>query len=147
MAFLVDTNVLLRLAASKDDRHLAARRAIEALQGRGEELVTTGQNLIETWNVAARPADRNGFGRTPEEANRLVVSLGRGFPRLAEPTDAFDRWLALVVRFGVSGVQVHDARLVAVMLAHEITDILTFDARDFQRYSEVGIRATNPAGF
>ncbi len=97
--------------------------------------------------MATRPADRNGLGRTPEAANRLVVSLGRGFPRLAEPADAYDRWLALVVRFGVSGVQVHDACLVAVMLAHEITDILTFDARDFRRYAEVGIRATDPAGF
>lgn len=144
MAYLVDTNVLLRLAASKDAFHVAARSAAESLKRRGETLITTSQNLIETWNVATRPADSNGLGHTPEEANRLIGRLERGFPRLADPVDTYERWRELVVRFRVSGVQAHDARLIAVMIANGIGYILTFNTRDFQRYTEVGIQATDP---
>lgn len=35
------------------------------------------------------------------------------------------------------GVNVHDARLVAAMLVHGLTDILTFNTKDFARYSEI----------
>lgn len=114
------------------------------LKGRGETLQTTSQNLIETWNVATRPQSKNGLGHTPEEAHRLVTALERGFPRLGDTADTYDRWRELVVRFGVSGVQVHDARLVAMMLAHDIANILTLNTRDFRRYAEIGIQATDP---
>ena len=36
----------------------------------------------------------------------------------------------------------HDARLVATMLVHGVTDLLTLNDRDFSRY--VGIRAVHP---
>jgi predicted nucleic acid-binding protein len=38
---------------------------------------------------------------------------------------------------GVSGVQVHDARLVAAMRVHGVKRILTFNERDFARYADV----------
>ena len=45
----------------------------------------------------------------------------------------------------VSGVQVHDARLVASMIAHNVTRILTFNVTDFERYADEGIEVVNPA--
>ncbi len=51
-------------------------------------------------------------------------------------------WRRLVVKYRVSGVQVHDTRLVAAMLVHGITHILTFNPNDFARYPE--ITAVNP---
>lgn len=48
------------------------------------------------------------------------------------------------MRFGVSGVKVHDARLVALMLTNDIVRILTFNAADFRRYQVLGIRAIDP---
>lgn len=144
MVILVDTNVLLRLAAPKDAHHLAARRATGLLKNDGDSLVTTSQNLIETWNVATRPADRNGFGHSPLAAERLVTGLEAAFPLLTDPPDTFERWKGLAARYAVSGVQVHDARLVAVMQANGIMSILTFNARDFERYSDLGIRTLNP---
>jgi len=50
----------------------------------------------------------------------------------------------LVLGFGVSGVQVHDARIVAAMLVHQVTHISTFNASDFARYSSIGIIAVDP---
>jgi predicted nucleic acid-binding protein len=46
-------------------------------------------------------------------------------------------WRRLVVKHSVSGVQVHDARLVAAMLAHGVPHLLTLNDRDFKRHSEI----------
>jgi len=35
----------------------------------------------------------------------------QAFSRLPESPEAYDRWRDLVVRFGVSGVKVHDAQV------------------------------------
>ncbi len=47
LAFLVDTNVLLRLVASADPLHVAAIASIHALEEDSEELYASGQNFIE----------------------------------------------------------------------------------------------------
>ena len=49
-----------------------------------------------------------------------------------------------VVEYGVSGVQVHDARLVAAMIFHNVKHILTFNGQDFRRYADEEIVAVNP---
>jgi predicted nucleic acid-binding protein len=142
VACLVDTNILVRLAVPSDPYHLSARHAIEALQE--EELYTASQNYIELWNVATRPVEQNGLGQTTAVADQLLRSFEQAFLRLPEPTDVYDRWRQLVVRFEISGVKVHDARLVALMLANDIVRILTFNAADFRRYGVLGIRAIKP---
>jgi hypothetical protein len=50
-----------------------------------------------------------------------------------------------VLMFRVSGVQVHDARLVAAMKIHRVSHILTFNTDDFVRYAPEGITAVDPA--
>lgn len=50
----------------------------------------------------------------------------------------------LGLRIGVSGMRVHDARLVAAMLAHGLTHILTFNVKDCQRYVPLGMTVVHP---
>jgi hypothetical protein len=38
---------------------------------------------------------------------------------------------------GISGKNAHDARLVAAMIVHGVSSILTFNAKDFTRYAEI----------
>ena len=45
----------------------------------------------------------------------------------------------LLVRYRVRGVQVHDARLAALMIANGVEEILTFDRNDFTRYREITV--------
>jgi predicted nucleic acid-binding protein len=142
MAYLADTNCLLRWAQPHHPLYTVARSAITELQRRGEQVFITPQNLIEFWNSATRPVDRNGFGFTPAQTDREVTRLEQLF-RLAPDTAAiYGEWRQLVVAVGVSGVQVHDARLVAVMRVHGLTHILTFNTQDFVRYP--GITPVHP---
>ncbi|MBO3459118.1 hypothetical protein G7B40_011835 [Aetokthonos hydrillicola Thurmond2011] len=46
-------------------------------------------------------------------------------------------WRRLIVEYRVSGVKVHDTRLVAAMCVHGVTDIITFNTNDFTRFTEI----------
>ena len=48
-----------------------------------------------------------------------------------------EEWRRLLVTHGVSGVQVHDARLAAAMRVHGVKRILTFNDRDFTRFTHI----------
>ena len=145
MVYLTDTNVLLGVAHPADSRYPIAQVAVHKLWANAHELQTTSQNFAEFWNVSTRPTDRNGFGRTPFETNQLLQRLERLFPLLPDSPDVYPVWRRLVVDHRVSGVQVHDARLVATMLVHDVTHILTFNTQDFTRYAPEGIIAVDPS--
>jgi len=72
-------------------------------------------------------------GRAAEELNRIEAL----FPLLDDVPPIYRHWRTLVEREGVIGRQVHDARLAAVMLAHAVTHILTFNTDDFRRFPEI----------
>jgi predicted nucleic acid-binding protein len=138
-----DTGILLRLLDRADPHHQAIRQALRVLRARGEELVTSPQNIAEFWNVCTRPASaRGGYGLSVSETGRRVRIMERIFQVLPGSPAAFPLWKQLVVSHAVQGVQVHDARLVAWMLAHGITHILTLNTADFACYP--GIVAWTP---
>ena len=144
MLYLVDTNVLLRFADREHSLHSKVRAAVRTLRAEGHSLRATPQNCVEFWNVATRPIDKNGFGLLPADADRLLRLVERLFPVLPDSPAVYPQWRQLVVLYDVSGVQVHDARLVAAMMVHSVTHILTFNVTDFVRYAALGIVAVDP---
>lgn len=145
MIYLADTNVLLGFSFPADPRYPIVRTAIRELLANEHQLRTTSQNFAEFWNVSTRPTDRNGFGQKPVEANNLLRDLELLFPLLPDSPTVYPVWRRLVVKYEVSGVQVHDARLAASMIAHNVVHILTFNVTDFERYKSEGIMAVDPA--
>ena|SRR5437016_5382800 len=140
----MDTNVLLRFADRTHPLHPRVRAAVRTLRAEGHRLQATSQNCVEFWNVATRPVDKNGLGLAPAEADRLLRLVERLFSVLPDLPAVYPQWRQLVVAFGVSGVQVHDACLVAAMRVHSVTHILTFNVIDFVRYAALGIVAVDP---
>ena len=137
--YLLDTDIVLRLALAASAEHKTLRRCIDLLWARRAEIFYTSQNLAEFWNVCTRPTSGNGYGLAPSEANRRAVLLEREF-RLAPDSElTHAEWRTIVVDENVSGVQVHDARLVAVMRIHRIPHLVTFNVRDFRRYRDIDV--------
>ncbi|MEO8495996.1 MAG: hypothetical protein ABI614_13060 [Planctomycetota bacterium] len=56
---------------------------------------------------------------------------------LLDERGVYAEWEQLVGSFDVKGKKSHDARLVAAMLRHGISHILTFNTSDFSRYTSV----------
>jgi predicted nucleic acid-binding protein len=119
--------------------YAVAVEAVETLLKRGETLHITPQNLVEFWNVCTRPFDKNGLGMTPTEAAAEVTRFEALLPLKLDVPDIHQQWRTLVEGHSVKGVNVHDARLVAVCIVHGLTHILTFNDRDFRRYNEINV--------
>jgi predicted nucleic acid-binding protein len=142
MSTLLDTNLLTRFAQPTHPMHRTALDAAAALRRRGEVLCLVPQNLYEFWVVAARPAAQNGLGMTPAQAQSEASRLKAFFSLLDETPGVFPQWEQLVTLNQVRGKNAHDAHLVAAMIVHRISQILTFNVSDFQRYQ--GITVLDP---
>jgi predicted nucleic acid-binding protein len=140
---LIDTNALLRTLQPLHPQREMVRAAIKALTARGHELHIVPQNLMELWAVATRPIAQNGLGLSTLEAASELMRLKSMFPMLPDTPAIYPIWERLVIQYQVSGKPAHDARLVAAMLVHGLTGILTFDRAGFSRYS--GIEVVNPS--
>jgi predicted nucleic acid-binding protein len=139
MACLADTNVAARWVLPDDPQHELVNRAVSALRARGEGVYVTPQNLLEFHALATRPLDANGLGMTSAEARAKAQEIEAVFPLLPDTAAVYPLWCELVDRHGVLGRQVYDARLVAVMLAHGVTRLLTLNPSHFGRFREIEV--------
>ncbi len=137
MSYLVDTNVLLRLVQKNSSMHPDARKAISRLRRQGVSLCIIPQNIIEFWAVATRPISNNGLGLSIDEASQATDKIKRIFVLYLDTPGILYEWESIVIKHQVKGKQVHDARLVAAMVTHKITHLLTFNIDDFKRFSEI----------
>ena len=143
MRYLLDTGVLLRLVHPPDALHQRVRAAVRELRAKGHTFVAAAQNLAEFWNVCTRPPEaRGGLGMTVDVAAHRLRIIERFVTVLSDTPDTYAEWRGLVVAHSVKGVQVHDARLVAVMRSHSVSHIFTLNGSDFSRYS--GVTAEGP---
>ena len=137
--YLLDTNVLLRMSDSTSPVYLLARRATAGLLRRRDRIFVTSQNIIEFWVVATRPLTVNGLGWSVTQTYAEVEQILNQFPRLEETPQIFPHWANLVTTYQLQGKRVHDARLVAVMLVHGVTHLLTFNPGDFNNIGEIEV--------
>lgn len=140
---LLDTNVLLRMSDGNAPAHLLAGEAVARLLARPDKLHITAQNIIEFWAVATRPLKANGLGWTTQQATLEVEQLLNRFQLLQDSPDILTHWRALVTAHDIKGKKTHDARLVAVMQAHGVTHLLTFNTDDFKGYANITLLHPN----
>src|SRR5438105_3850700 len=133
MSTLADTNILARSASPTDSEYRTAVDAIDVLGKSGEQLYLMPQNFYEFWSVATRPVTANGLGMSVAEAQAEFVKFRQLFTVLDETPALLPEWERLVSKFGVTGRNATDARLVAAMAVYGIGRILTFHDADFRR--------------
>jgi predicted nucleic acid-binding protein len=130
MHFL-DTNIVLRLFNAAAPEHDSVRTAIGLLESNGEEFRIGLQVLVEAWVVATRPVERNGLGWSAEIAMAALEAARTRFPVLVDDETTTGRWVDAVSKHVVLGKRAHDARIVALMASHGITQLLTLNVQDF----------------
>jgi predicted nucleic acid-binding protein len=144
---LLDTNLLTRLARKSHPHGAIARVAISKLVGRGEQIVIVPQNLYEFWAVATRPigvspVGQNGLGMTINQASQWLRLFQRRFSLLPDREDVASRWHDLVKKHAIRGFRAHDARFVAAMECYGISQLLTFNGKDFEPFA---VSVINPS--
>ena len=134
MRYLLDTNIVLRAVNPDNELYPLVSRAVQNLSIQGHELTFVPQVIYEFWSVASRPANVNGFGWSLQTIRAVVDDFSEEWTLLDDIPGVFSTWLELVTSHGVAGKQVHDARLAAAALAHNLDFLLTLNGGDFKRF-------------
>ena len=131
----VDTNVLVKARILEAPDHEIARASLESAFGRVEPLRISRQVLREYLAVVTRPQTW-AAAIAREEALDDVERLAAAFEVLEDGPAVTDRLVSLCRQTPVGGRQIHDANIVATMLAYGERRLLTFNAADFRRYGD-----------
>ena len=130
----IDTNLLVAYMNVDVPEHLNARAILDlALQG-AEPLRISRQVLREYLAVVTRPQSWSAPVAMTDALNDLD-RLTRTFEILEDGPAVTETLIALCREVPVGDRQIHDANIVATMLAHGERLLLTFNTADFRRYS------------
>lgn len=140
--YLFDTNIFLRLAEKNSSERLIILDAIRKIRAQNKTICYTPQILAEFWNVCTRPVSaRSGLGLSVEQTERKVNLIQKHFELLPDTPATFIEWRKLVSDYKITGVQVHDTKLIASMNVHKVEHLVTLNEKDLKRFS---INVINP---
>jgi antitoxin (DNA-binding transcriptional repressor) of toxin-antitoxin stability system len=131
---MLDANVLLAATDEGRAEHGDALTILNEWAASGTALRTSGQILREYLAVATRPAEHSGLGLRPADAVTNVRAIRERTALLAEDARVADRLHGLLADVECNGKQVHDANVIAAMLAHGVGTVVTMNVADFARY-------------
>ena len=129
----VDTNVLVYATATSAPFRDRARAALVRLAA-DEQLSVSRQILREYVAVMTRPQTW-GRALSLAEAMTDAAVFERRFTVLEDGQLVWDQLMDLSRLYSFGGRQVHDANVVATMLAHGERRLLTFNEADFRRFT------------
>ena len=129
----VDTNVLVRARFEAAPDHLLARRRMQEAGDTGEALRISRQVIREYLATVTRPQSWSP-PVAMHAALAHVATLESAFELLEDGPAVTGMLKSLCRDVPFAGRQVHDANIVATMLAHGERRLMTFNSRDFRRY-------------
>ena len=131
----IDTNVLVNSRVPGAPDHDVARASLEHAFRDPEPLRISRQVIREYLAVVTRPQTWP-VAITREDALDDVSRLIGNFEILEDGPVVTGFLVALCREIPAGGRQIHDANIVATMLAHGERRLLTFNTADFRRYGD-----------
>ena len=123
------------MRASEAPSHLIARERLNLALEENEPIRISRQVLREYLAVMTRPQTWD-IPLTREEVLQDVNRFLMSFEVLEDGPSVTEMLTALCREVAVGGRQIHDANIVATMLAHGEQRLLTFNTSDFRRYED-----------
>lgn len=137
-----DTNILVHAHRAESPFHQAAFAAVKRAAEGATPWATTWTNLHEFLAVVTHT--KIFKQPTPIEQALVQVNAWRNSPSLVVLGEEESYWLVLAEIIGkgqVTGPRIHDARVAALCLLHQVEVLYTAD-RDFSRFP--GLKTANP---
>ena len=131
----IDTNVLVNSRMFEAPGHRVARSRLERAIGDPEPVRISRQVIREYLAVVTRPQEWP-IAITRENALDDVNTMLGNFEILEDGPRVTQTLITLCREVSVGGRQIHDANIVATMLAHGERRLLTFNTADFRRYAD-----------
>lgn len=134
-ALFVDTNVVVYANVIETLLHDQALAAINTAHQAGRTIWISRQVIREYLVTMTRPQSFENLPKATvlEQIDQFIERF-----EVADDTVAVTRQLVkLMGDLKIGGKQVHDANIVATMLAYDIPCLLTHNVKDFERFGEV----------
>ncbi len=129
----VDTNALVYSTQKQSAFYTRTMAALDRARQERQELWVSRQILREYLATVTRP-QRDTSALPIADALADIDQFKRDYNVAEDGPEVFRELCLLLARTPVGGKQVHDANIVATMLVHGITRLLTFNAADFRRF-------------
>ena len=120
----LDTNILLRMILTQMNQHAEVDALVKRTIREGAELWISGQ-VIREFIVQATHPRTLAEPLTIEQVVHEIEAMKPLFQITDETAGVRDKLLELLQQYPTQGKQVHDANIVATMLAYEIDTLLT----------------------
>ncbi len=132
-ALFIDTNILIYANVATAQLHEPALNAIKQAHRTGCPLWISRQVLREFIAARTRPQT---FAQpsAPDVVIERVRYLESHFQVADDSAAVTGQLVKLMGDFRIGGKQVHDANIVATMLANDIPCLLTYNVDDFNRF-------------
>ena len=134
---MLDTNILLAATDESRPDHEAAREIIPTSGEKGRGLCVSGQIMREYLVVATRSVELNGLGLNAAHATSNADAFLCFLQMQEESETATRKLIELCRNHDLRGKRIHDANIVATMLAHGIGFLVTLNSRDFAPFEEI----------
>lgn len=131
----VDTNVLLRALTPQMEMHTEAEALLERRWANGDELWVSRQVIREYIAQITRPqAFMQPLTVTQVAAQVEIIQVL--FHVADDTAEVTAQLVTLLGTHPTGGKQIHDANIVATMLTHGITILLTANIADMRRFQD-----------
>ena len=129
----VDTNVLVHATDTSSPDNAKAQTALVQLVAAGPVAISR-QILREYIGVVTR-GQQWSKPLPLHDAIAATDSFLNRFKLIEDGPEVWGTFKMLAGAYRFAGKQVHDANIVATMLAHGVNHILTFNGKDFRRFA------------
>jgi predicted nucleic acid-binding protein len=131
-AFL-DTNILLRSTVTQNPQYSQIRKFVQNYTDAGTELWISRQVIREYISQVTRP--QVFMNPLPSEQIEIQYQRITALYKVADETEAVTQQLITLLKaYPTGGKQIHDANIVATMLAYGIDTLLTLNVDDLKRF-------------
>lgn len=135
----VDTNILVYLSNQASPFHTDALKAFADIRN-NFDLWISRQILREFAVVVSKP----DFSEHPADSNSVTTALKKWavlFSVADETEEVTNNLIQLISTYDIKGKRIHDANIVATMMAYEISDLLTMNVDDFKNFKEIKLKS------
>jgi len=133
-SIFVDTNILVYATAKSSPLHLKAQQILSQYLSSNTDLWISRQIIREYIATLSRSQSFSN----PVSASQLAADIHK-FSQIFSIADDNDQvtqnLLNLVQNHQVMGKRIHDANIVATMLAYNVTNLITHNVSDFNGFS------------
>ena len=136
----IDTNILIYSTFPDFDseKHIQSLESLNQLLQSGKPLFVSSQILREYFAISTngsifkRPLNR-------KQAVGKIHEFLKRFNLLLEKETTIETLMDLIEKYTVSRQKIHDLNIVATMIDHGISHLLTYNKKDFKKINDISL--------